>query len=66
LGELLFRRLVASPRQKFAKHFSNGVEGSVLEKRPGRRLDPGVRHPRDLFMEALHQARFADPRLADD
>ena len=22
--------------------------------------------PSDLFMEALHQARFADPRLADD
>ena len=25
-----------------------------------------MRRIRDLFMEALHQARFADPRLADD
>ncbi len=25
-----------------------------------------MRRTRDLLMEALHQARFADPRLADD
>ena len=66
MRELLLRRLVAAPRQKLAKHFSNRVEGRVLEKGPGRRLDPGVRRTRDLLMEALHQARFADPRLADD
>ena len=66
MRELLLRRLVAAPRQKLAKHFGNRVEGRVLEKCPGRRLDPGVRRARDLFTEALHQARFADPRLADD
>jgi hypothetical protein len=66
LRELLFRRLIAVPRQKVAKHFTNRVEGRVLEKCPGRRLNPGVRRTRDLFVEALHQARFADPRLADD
>ena len=54
------------PRQKLAKHLSNRVEGRILEKRPGRRLDPGMWSTRDLFVEALHQARFADPCLADD
>ena len=66
LRELLLRRLVAAPRQKLAKHFRNRVEGRVLEKCPGRRLDPGVRRASDLFMEALHHARFADPRFAYD
>ena len=37
-----------------------------MEKCPDRRFDPGMRRTRDLFMEVLRQARFADPRFTDD
>ena len=47
LRELFLRPLVAAPRQKLAKHFSDRVEGRVLEKCPGRRFDPGMRRTRD-------------------
>ncbi len=58
--------MVAAPRQQFAEHLSDGIEWGVLEKRTGRGRHPGVRRIRNLFMKALHQARFADACLADD
>ena len=55
----------ASPTN-LPQHFGDRIEGRVLEKGAGARFDPGMRRTRDLFMEALHQARFADARFADD
>jgi hypothetical protein len=66
VGELLVGRFVAAPRQKLTKHFSNRVERRVVEERPGCRFKPGVRCAGNLFVEALHQTRFADARLAYD
>ena len=48
------------------QHLADRIEGRVLEKGAGAGLDPGVRRARDLLVEALHQARLADARFADD
>src|SRR5579864_5419001 len=66
MREVFLGRLVAAPRQKLAKEFAYRVEGRVLVKCSGRRLDPRVRCTCDLFTEALHQTRFADPRFSHD
>ncbi len=42
------------------------MKGRVLKKRCGSGRYRSVQRIRDLFVEALRQSRFANPRLADD
>jgi hypothetical protein len=52
--------------QELSKQFGHWVKGGVLKERRGRSLGPGMRRWCDLLLEMLHQARFANPGLADD
>src|SRR5689334_8010964 len=56
VAKLIQRRL---PNQ-LPKRFGNRIEGSVLIKRRGGSLDPGVRRSRDLLTKLLYKAGFPD------